>query len=450
MFSIGPYHDRHCQGISRRALLQVGGRSAACLARPDLLAGRASAAGRPASAPEVNCIFFLLWGGPSQYETFDPKPEAAAEIRGPFRPIPTAVDGLRFCEHLPCLAKLADRFTTIRCMHHDNPNHHESGAYVLSGRLPNLGTRFPNQGAVIAKYGRPGPTALPPFVRLGPDLFDCAGEITAQDAGTLGGGYAPLVVPDPREPLARVAPVQPPPEVNEARFARRRSLLAQVEAYQRAVEDDRAAGFDAAYQRAFSIVTSPAAKRALDLSLEPPEMRERYGNTLPGQGALMARRLVEAGVRFVQVNWGRYVAMSGWDTHGTGDNMGGTLPQMADFLLPTLDRVVPALFEDLEQRGLHRNTFVVVTGEFGRTHKLNNTAGRDHWPGVYPALLFGHGVPRGLVIGQSDRDGLWPDGPQVRPEHVTATLYRLLGLDVPKVFGALGVDAPAAGIPGIG
>jgi hypothetical protein len=333
-------------------------------------------------------------------------------------------------------------------MHHENAQHHESGSYAQAGRLPMAGARFPNQGSVVSRYAPAVPGPLPSFIRLGPELWDCAGEVTGQDAGHLGGGYAPFVVSDPREPLERVAPVQPPAAVTPPRLDRRRALLDQLDTLRRVVENDPVAARDAAYRRAFALVTAPAARQALDLNLEPPAARARYGDTLPGQATLMARRLVEAGVRFVQVNWCRYVAQQGWDTHGTGDNMGGTLPQMQDYLLPTLDRVVSTLFEDLEERGLDRSTLVVVAGEFGRTYSINRTAGRDHWPGVYPALLFGAGIPRGLVIGASDPDGMYPDGHHCRPEDLTLTIYRLLGLDPARIPQA-GPPAEAAGIPGI-
>jgi hypothetical protein len=274
--------------------------------------------------------------------------------------------------------------------------------------------------------------------------------VHGQEGGFLGGVHQPFVVADPREPLHKAVTLDPPPEVTRGRLHRRKDLVRQVDRLQRAVEEGAGPGRDAAYQKAFAMVTAPEVKRALDLSLEPAKMRERYGNSLPGQGCLLARRLVEAGARFVQVNWCRYVAQTGWDTHGTGDNMGGTIPQMKDFLLPALDQIVPTLFEDLRDRGLHRNTLVVVTGEFGRTPKINGVGGRDHWPGVYPALLFGYGAPEGLVIGESDSQGAYPDGVRYSPEDLSMTLYRLFGLDTVEALREARVVRTAQGIPGIG
>ena len=448
MLSLKPLLDRNCQGVARRELLRAGAVTAAGLSLPELLRQRAAHASSPPT--DVNCIFLFLWGGPSQYETFDPKPQASSEVRGPFGAISTSVAGLQFCEHLPRLAKMAHKFATVRNMHHDNALHTDSGALAQAGLMPQPGFRPPNHGAAIARFGRQAMPALPPSVRVGPDLWDCAGDVHGQDGGFLGGVYSPFVIQDPREPLEKVASLQLPPDVTAGRLERRRTLFNRLDDLQRAVEGSATAGRDAAYERAFSLTTSPEAKRAFDLSLEPARVRERYGPTLPGQATLMARRLIEAGVRFVQVNWCKFVAQQGWDTHGTGDNMGGTIPQMKDFLLPTLDQVVPALFEDLEARGLHRNTFVVVTGEFGRTQKPNSVGGRDHWPGVYPALLFGHGVPGGLVIGQSDAEGAYPDGPHCSPEDVSMTLYRMLGLDVSQALRDARVVKAAEGIPGIG
>jgi uncharacterized protein DUF1501 len=462
MFGLKHARDRNCRGVSRRELLRVGAVTAAGLSLPDLFRLRAaqasSAAPQPPRPPnfggsgsgsqDVNCIFFFLWGGPSQYETFDPKPDAPSEIRGPFKAISTSVEGLQLCEHLPTLAKMAHRFATIRNLHHENNQHPDSGSFAQAGQFPVKGQRFPNHGSVIARFGSPSKGVLPPFVRVGPDLWDSAGEITAQDGGFLGGAYAPFIIPDPRESLDKIATLAPPAGLTPGRLSRRKALHEQLDDFQRAVESSSTVSHDAAYERAFALVTSLEAKKALDLSCEPRKVRERYGNTLPGQGALMARRLIEAGVRFAQVNWCRVVIQQGWDTHGTGT--GGTIEQMKDFLLPALDQSVSALFEDLEQRGLHHNTLVVVVGEFGRTHKLNRKAGRDHWSGVYPALMFGHGIPGGLVVGKSDDAGMYPDGPHCTPEDVSMTIYRLMGLDISHTLRQPNIVKAAPGIPGIG
>jgi uncharacterized protein DUF1501 len=458
MLALKPLPDANCRGATRRELLRVGALTAAGLSLADLFRPQSAGAATPPTlptpstppTPEVSCIFLFLWGAPSQYETFDPKPESAAEIRGPFAAIPTSVDGLRFCEHLPRLAKLARRFATIRNLHHENTVHPAAAGMTLSGHPSAPGLRPPNHGAVISRFGaRPG-QALPAAVRVGPRLWDCVGFADSQDGGFLGEAYTPFVAEDPQAPLEKIASFQLPEGVGAPRLERRKTLLERLDGLQRRVEGAAAEVRDAAYEKAFSLITSPAAKQAFDLHREPAGVRERYGDTLPGQGLLMARRLVEAGVRFVQVNWCRYVVEAGWDTHGTGTNMGGTIPQMKEFLLPALDQTVSALLEDLEARGLHRNTVVVVSGEFGRTQKLNNAGGRDHWAGVYPALMFGYGVPGGLVVGQSDADGAYPDGACCTPEDVALTLYRLLGLDVVTTLRDARVVRAATGVPGIG
>lgn len=440
MYAIRPVSNRNCEGLSRRHFLTVGAAAAAGL----------SLAGLPARAAgsDLSVIFVFLWGGPSQFETFDPKPDASSEVRGPFGVVETSVPGLRFGDQLPRLARLARKFTTLRNLHHATSVHTDAGCYALTGHVPPPGFRPPNHGAVVTRFV-PARGALPPAVRTGVDLFDCAGEVRGQDGGFLGGAYAPFVVHDPREPVEKLASLNPPENLTGERLGRRRTLRESFDALQRAVESDAAAAHSASFQRAFSLVTSPEAKRALDLSRETEATRERYGKTLPGCGMLMARRLVEAGVRFVQVNWSRWVVDGGWDTHGTGQNMGGTLPEMKNYLLPTLDQSVSALFEDLETRGLNRNTLVVVCGEFGRTHKISN-GGRDHWPGVYPALLYGKGVPEGHVIGESDAQGMYPHGAHLTPADISMTLYRMLGMDVSETLRDARVVEAAPGIPGIG
>ena len=195
------------------------------------------AARAAAAQSDVNCIFLFLWGGPSQYETFDPKPDATAEVRGPFQAAPTSVEGLRFCEHLPRLARMAHRFATIRNLHHENALHPQSGSYAQSGQFPVPGQRFPNHGAVAARFGGPSKGVLPPFVRVGPDLWDSAGDITSQDGGFLGGGYAPFVVQDPREPLDKIATLNLPPGMTASRLDRRKAIYTRLDAFQSAIEE---------------------------------------------------------------------------------------------------------------------------------------------------------------------------------------------------------------------
>lgn len=448
MFRLLSGWQRTCQGITRRELMRVG--ALGMITLPELL--RLQAAGAADASNDRSCIFIFLWGGPSHLETFDPKPEAPAEVRGPFGAVDTPVPGIRLCEHLPNLAKLADRYTLIRCMHHDNVNHPQAATYALTGNFSPT-TEYPNHGSTVARF-LPQRGALPAFIRVGRSLYDSAGKVTGEGGGFLGSGYAPFTVEDPTQPLDRIASLNLPEGVSLARLERRRALFRALDRLCAGMESGLAAGKDAAYRKAFDLVLSPEARRAFDLSREPAAIRERYGfdrvkncETTFGQCCLAARRLIEAGARFVQVNWSNQSNHHGWDYHNEGT--GGTVKDYARWHLPILDRALSALLLDLEQRGLLEKTLVIAVGEFGRTPKLNSAGGRDHWATVYTALIAGAGIPGGRAIGASDRLGAEPDGIVCRPENMTMSIYELLGLDIAQTLRNARIVADAPGIPGL-
>lgn len=446
MIRLGAGLQRTCQGVSRRSLLQAGSITATGLTLSDLFRpGVSQATARPKS-----CIFVFLWGGPPQHETFDPKPDAPADIRGPWGAIPTRTPGLQFNEHLAELAQQSHLFTVIRNMSHSVDAHPDAGTYTLTGRISTPTLTYPNLGATVARFAGPsGP--LPAFVRSSPDLFDLLAPPKGQDGGLLGNAYAPFAVNDPTQPLEKLASFTPPREVTLNRVQRRHSLLQQLDDACRGIESQATTTADGAYERAFALVTSPAAKEAFDLSREPETVRDRYGRnkfgtTSFGQSCLMARRLVEAGVRFVQVNWSYDSHYPGWDFHGGGKER---IVVLKDDHLPQLSRTLSALISDLNDRGLLEDTLVVAVGEFGRTPRMNGGAGRDHWPQVYSALIAGGGVPGGRVMGASDPQGAAPDGNGVSPEMLTASIYRLLGLDVTVTLREAGIVRDSTGVPGL-
>ena len=447
MISVWNGQQRTCAGVTRRKLLQAGAVTAAGLSLPQLFAAPAAGA---AADSGMSCIFIFLWGGPSHHETFDPKPDAPSDVRGPFGCIQSKTDGLRVSEHLPLLAQHSKLYTVIRNMSHTTDAHPDAGAYTLTGRINTPARRYPTLGATVAKFSGPR-GALPPYVRSAPDLFDLLAPPKGQDGGFLGNAYAPFAVNDPTLPLEKIASFSPPAEVTLGRVGRRQALLAHLDEGQRRIESRDTATVDASYERAFALVTSPEAKRAFDLSQETDATRDRYGRnkfgtTSFGQSCLMARRLVQAGVRFVQVNWSYDSHYPGWDFHGGGKER---IVVLKDDHLPQLDRTVTALLTDLEERGMLEKTLVVAVGEFGRTPKINGGAGRDHWPFCYSALIAGGGVPGGRVLGASDATGAYPDGPGVTPESLASSIYRIMGLDVGVALREANVVRDSTGIPGL-
>jgi uncharacterized protein (DUF1501 family) len=417
-----------CDGIQRRDFLRVGtaGLFGIPITLPGLLALEARASVARRSRREVSLIFVFLHGGLSTIDTFDLKPNAPAEFRGEFRPIATNVTGIQVCEHVPHLARQMDKFSLIRSFRHHNSDHGPADHYIVTGYFPQAGfnpgftpnNQRPAFGSVIArKLGPRG--GVPPYVCL-PRLHPSGGP------AYLGSTAAPFVIDaDPNAPGFSVPDLVPPPALAADRLEARHELLQQVDRFQAATEAqaNRHARAVGDYQReAFNLMTSPAARRAFDIQAEPAALRDEYGRNSLGQSCLMARRLVEAGVRCVTIDH------SNWDTH---DNNFNTLRRE---LLPALDNGLATLFRDLADRGLLETTLVIVTGEFGRTPRINNNAGRDHWGPAFTVALGGGGIRGGRVIGASDARAERPATEPHGPENLAATLFHLMGINPREEF----------------
>jgi hypothetical protein len=449
-------HTRLCDGFSRREFLRLGAISTAGLSLPQLLAATERRAG-PARGHARSCILFFLQGGQSQLETFDMKPSAPAQVRGEFRPIATTVPGLMVCEHLPRLARIAHKFGLIRSMTHRASNHNPASYYALTGVPPvrdivAVGTTpddYPNPGAVVSRF-LPVQRPLPTFVQLSPPLVgDAETNVGGQNAGFLSAAYDPLkITGDPDDPDFDVQELSLPGGIAGARMDRRRSLLATVEEGFPLIGEmpdlDRMSTY---YRRAYQLVTSPESRRAFAIHQEPAHVRDRYGRHTYGQSLLLARRLVEAGVRLITVYWGGALNNPDdfWDTHR------GNITKQRDRLLPRFDECLSALLEDLDQRGLLDTTLVVSMGEFGRTPRLGevtanagtDATGRDHWPNCYTILLAGGGVRGSAIIGRSDAITAYPTDRPTAPEDVIATIYHALGMDLTaEIHDRLGRPLP--------
>jgi hypothetical protein len=423
---------RFCDGLTRRDFLRAGALSAGSvgLSLADLGKVRGAAAAR---AGDVNCILLFLVGGPSHLDTFDPKPGAPEHVRGPFRAVPTAVPGMQICEHLPLTARLAQRFAIVRSVHHRSAPIHETGHQMMqTGHLFRADQEYPHYGSVVSHVRGPRRSGVPPFVIL-PTPIDNTGVSVShgQGAAYLGTRHDPCVL---RGHVSanefRVTDVSLPSGPDPARLPSRHALLDVVDGAQR-VYDATPPGRDSNWEHAFGLLFSQSARRALDIASEREELRARYGRNTFGQSCLLARRLVESGVRLVTVNMFDTVFNKvTWDCHADGGTLGTDLNDYKETLCPTFDRAYSALLEDLGQRGMTENTLVVAMGEFGRTPHVNAGGGRDHWPGVWSILFAGGGVRGGQVIGASDRIGAEPHDRPVSPGEVAATVYHALGIDL--------------------
>jgi hypothetical protein len=364
-----------------------------------------------------SCILLWLDGGPSHLETFDLKPDAPAEVRGPFQPIATNVSGIQVSELLSKTAQVCDKLAIVRSMTSPLGEHGLANQYLLTGYKPSPVLEYPQFGSVVTHL-KDSPSVLPPYVTIP--------QNRTRSAGFLGSSFEPFATSgDPSKADFRVRDLDFFPGVDSRRIQRRRDFLAEFDAVQAKVEAN-AQPVDTAFEKAYRLVTSDDAKRAFDLSSEPADVRARYGPRMFGQSCLLARRLVERGVPFVSV------MNTGWDTHE------GLVLQLRDGysgakvgvgLIPTFDQAFSTLINDLSERGLLDETLVIAMGEFGRTPKLNTRGGRDHWPRVFSAVLAGGGVPGGQVIGASDRVGESPRDNPVTPNDLARTIYTLLGVD---------------------
>ena len=365
-----------------------------------------------------NCIIYFQEGGACQHDSFDPKPDQPIDIRGVHKTIPTALPGVHFSELLPHCARLANKFTVIRSMYSREAIHEKAKQYIFSGSRPNNAFKHPVIGAVVAKELGPR-GGLPPFVCIPRK------DISA-DAGFLGAAYDPFITGDPGRKEFRVQDLTLPSNVTLDESASRANLLRALDEEVRHAEKSKLVeGMDYFYQKAFDLVSSPAARKAFNLDEEPAALRDRYGRNSTGQGALLARRLVESGVRVAAVFQG------GYDAHGGIEKSSRTI-------FPIFDQAFSALLEDLEQRGLLDSTLVLAIGEFGRTPHINHSAGRDHWPGVFSIAVAGAGIIPGQVIGSSDAQGGAPKDRPISIEDLGATIYKKLGIDIHKEYRSNG------------
>jgi hypothetical protein len=422
-----------CDRMPRRHALRLGGCGlVGGLTLPRLFELQARAA--DGSEPRAkSCIFLFLEGGPPHQDMWDPKPQAPPEIRGPFAPIATNVPGTFVTDQLPLCANIADKYTIVRSHTHSVNGHSTGYHYVMTGRKPNFSDGdnpvptnefFPSIGSVVSR--ELGPRGdLPPYVNL-PHPMGAGGP------GFYGAEHAPFVIEaDPTQPDFEVQDLQPPAGLSAARTDLRRRLLAGLDDLEREHERGKARTMSTYYEKAYQLVTSPEAKRAFDIAAEPDAVRDRYGRTQIGQCALLARRLVEGGCRFVGVD------APGWDVHFN------CFPSLRTDLIPYADRAFSALVTDLEERGLLDETLVVMMGEMGRTPRVNAKAGRDHWSMAQTIVLAGGGIQPGRVIGSTDAQAAAVTSDPVGVNDFLRTLSTLLGIDPDRTYhGPLGRPVP--------
>jgi hypothetical protein len=422
--------------ISRRHLLKVGGMGLLGLTMPKILASERK--GPPARAKSV--IFLYQFGGPSHLETFDMKPEAPQGIRGFHTAISSNVPGIQVSDRLPRMAGVMDKVTLIRSMHHTMKNHNSASYYALTGHAPPVDDirlkdsieLFPSYGSVVDRLAPVG-GEIPTYVSYPYVIRD--GSVTpGQHASFLGKVHDPLLVTqDPNSPAFNLPELSLPANLSYERMEQRREMQKLIDAQSRLLDySSTAKGLDAYYEKALAMLNSNRLRDAFNLSAEPEPIRDRYGRHSYGQSCLLARRLVESGVKFVTVYFsnsigGQSSTSGGWDTHGFNNTR--MFPIIEKYHLPITNETLPTLLEDLDQRGLLETTLVIWMGEFGRTPKINENISRDHWPQCYTVLLAGGGVKRGFVYGASDKHGAYPAENPVRPDDLAATVFHLLGID---------------------
>jgi hypothetical protein len=412
----------NCESTTRRDCLRLGLGALIGGGLIDALRVRGEAA--IAGARPTSCILVWMDGGPSHYETFDPKPKAPSEIRGKFGPIATKVPGVQFAEPMKRLASIADKIAVVRSIRHDQGNHGAGNHYMMTGAPPRIPVGcgafvsfHPSLGSVTA-HERGATGGLPPYFSI-PSMSRSGGP------NFLGAKCAPFVVPDdPNSSGFRVRDVAPPFGLADDRVDHRRDLRARVDRFRRFADKtagDPAVALDEYYEQGYELMGSASAQRAFDLGREDPRTRDRYGRNSFGQRCLLARRLVEAGVPFVTLNEG------GWDHHTA-------LFAGYDKRMPAFESSIASLIEDLDQRGLLDTTLVIALGEFGRTPKINKDAGRDHWSNAMSVLFAGCGTPGGLVVGATDARGYAASERILSPENFAATVYAKLGIDPAKIL----------------
>lgn len=432
MLSVLDSPTRLCDGLDRREWLRVG---AACGVSLPMLLQHRGAAANPVGRAKA-CIQLFLLGAPPQQETWDPKPDSPAEARGDLKPIQSAVPGMLVGELMPKTAKLTNKIAVLRAVSTNDNAHSSSGYYMTTGvphapmgvenAKPGAPNDWPSLGAVVRRLW-PHPTPLPAAITLPEVSFNDGNKPwPGQDAGWLGRTADPWVLEgDPNAAQFKIAGLAAPADLPAARLGQRQSLLEQIDHHLDGVDRSGVlAEHPGRSRQAFDLVASPAARKAFELDAESPAVRDRYGRTKFGQSCLLARRLVEAGVPLVRVNWSRVAGTlnSGhWDTHQKNT-------QALKQLMPIMDQAYSALLEDLADRGLLQGTLVMWTGEFGRTPRINGAGGRDHWGPVFSVAFAGGGVRGGTVYGASDKLAAYPKDGRVRPQDILATVFHCLGI----------------------
>jgi hypothetical protein len=425
LIDYGTNRQGYCDRMTRRRALRIGASGLiAGLSLPRLFQLEARAAtAQPAKAQA--CIFLFLQGGPSTIDMWDLKPDAPAEIRGPYKPIHTNVAGTLIGEHLPLCAKVADKYTILRSHSHTDGGHTTGYHYVMTGYRANFADGqnpipnnliYPSLGSIISRELGPR-GSFPPYLNM-PSMMAAGGP------GFYGAEHAPFVIEtDPVQPDFEVKDIRLADGVSTSRMDRRRRILAGLETLERERDlKGRAGVMSTYYEKAYNLITSPAAKKAFDLKAEPETVRAAYGHTSLGQCSLLGRRLVEAGCRFVGIDHGS------WDTHFT------CFPSLEKELIPHADRAFSALVADLERRGMLDSTLVVMMGEMGRTPRVNNQAGRDHWSQAQSVLFAGGGVKPGQVLGATDKQAAFPTADPVSVEDILRTVFHLMGIDTTKTY----------------
>ena len=425
----------------RDAMIRLGQFGAGGLALPALLEAKAAA---PRAASADSCIFVFLWGGPPQQDTWDMKPDAPAGIRSQFGVIDTNTPGIRVCDQMPLFDRHTDKVALVRSLTHASNNHEPSVYHMLTGRRddtlvsprnPRKRSHPPNFASALAYFAKPG--AMPTTVTIPRPVGHDGVTYAGTHAGFLGPKFDPLekfAANKSNEPAAH--PTVLPSDVDETRLVARRGLLNMLEKLDAALQANGGADLDGFRDQAVKMIASPVVRRAFDLEREPPKLRDRYGRNEYGEAFLLARRLVESGVKVVSVVW-MYVMPNGgvanvWDNHGGTGGLGGISGYAMlkeKYCLPPLDRALAALLDDLSERGMLDRTLVAVAGEFGRTPKINAQQGRDHWGAAQTALFAGGGVKGGQVYGATDKIAAYPTDKPVSPDDFLATIYHAMGVD---------------------
>jgi uncharacterized protein (DUF1501 family) len=419
-----------CDGLTRRDFLHAGSVATLGLTLPGFLAYKA--AGAVKGDKDVNCIMLFLVGGPSHIDTWDPKPNAPAEIRGPFQAISTNVPGIQLSEIFPKMARHADKYSLIRSVYHTATAVHDTGHQMMqTGRLFAGGVEHPHVGCTLG-YLKGQRGEVPAHVLLPRPIGRTGGNLPhGHTAGYLGKQFDPFILnADPSDSKFKVPDLLPPEYISAIRAERRQKLRDAVDGALSAFEkSQQAKQLDDNFDLAYKLMSSKEAREAFALDQEPAKVRDRYGRTRFGQSCLLARRLIERGVRFVTINMFETVFDEiTWDIHGSRPFT--DIAEMAEQVAPNFDQAYSTLLEDLQERGLLPSTIVTAMGEFGRTPKVNPAGGRDHHPGVWTMLIGGGPIQGGRVVGESDELGYVPKTQPITPAEVAATLYRGLGLDI--------------------